>query len=125
MQEGAGRYAFMVKDRKLPFCSNIFCLSWTKLNKFNFGVKFLGPIFQSFFCSRLHFWNFLSTQGPIFKFLLILGLDFFICLLQGKKGGFVPPLGHQKWDVVSTLGSNFNCCTALGKNLCVGPHHFN
>ena len=48
-------------------------------NKFNFGVKFLGPIFQSFFRSRSHFWNFLSTQDPIFTFLLILGLNFFIC----------------------------------------------
>ena len=32
MQEGAGRYVFMVKDRKLLFgaCSNIFCPSWIK-----------------------------------------------------------------------------------------------
>ena len=51
------------------------------LNKFNFGVKFLGPIFQSFFRSRSYFWNFLSTQDPICKFLLILDLNFFICLL--------------------------------------------
>ena len=27
---------------------------------------------------------------------------------------------HRKWDVF-TQGSNFNCCTAPGKNLCIAP----
>ena len=32
---------------------------------------------------RSHFSNFLSAQGPIFKFLSIWGHDSFICLLEG------------------------------------------
>ena len=58
--------------------------SWTKYFE---QIQFWGELsrthFQSFFCSRSHFWNFLSTQDPILKFLLILGLIFFICLLKG------------------------------------------
>ena len=58
--------------------------SWTKYFE---QIQFWGEIFrtnfQSLFRSRLHFWNFLCTQDPIFKFLLILGLIFFICLLKG------------------------------------------
>ena len=58
--------------------------SWTKYFE---QIQFWGEIFrthfQSFFRSRSHFWNFLSTQDPIFKFLLILGLIFFICSLKG------------------------------------------
>ena len=50
-------------------------------------LQFWGEIlrthFQSFFRPRSHFWNFLSTQDPIFKLLLILGLIFFICSLKG------------------------------------------
>ena len=44
------------------------------------------------------------------------------------KWGIVSTLGCQKRDFVSTLGSIFNCCTALGKNLSVEPpppRHFN
>ena len=29
--------------------------------------------------------------------------------------------GRKRKDAVFTLGSNFNCCTALGKSLSVGP----
>ena len=57
---------------------------WTKYFE---QIQFWGEIFrthfQSFFHSRSHFWNFLSTQDPIFKFLLILGLIFFNCSLKG------------------------------------------
>ena len=39
-------------------------------------IQFWGEIFRTyfskFFRSKSHFWNFLSTQDPIFKFLLIL-----------------------------------------------------
>ena len=48
-----------------------------------FWVEIFRTHFQSFFLSRSHFWNFLSTQDSIFKFLLILGLIFFICSLKG------------------------------------------
>ena len=52
MQEGAGRYVFMVKDRKVPFwaCSNIFCPSWTKyFEQVHFwGEIFLDPFFKAF-----------------------------------------------------------------------------
>ena len=58
--------------------------SWTKYCE---QIQFWGEIFrthfQSFFRSTSHFWNFLSTLDPILKFLLILGLIFFICSLKG------------------------------------------
>ena len=58
--------------------------SWTKyFEQIQFGGEIFRTHVQSFFCSRSHFWNFLSTQDLIFKFLLILGLIFFICSLKG------------------------------------------
>ena len=58
--------------------------SWTKYFE---QIQFWGEIFrthfQSFCRSGSHFWNFLSPQDLIFKFLLILGLIFFICSLKG------------------------------------------
>ena len=58
--------------------------SWTKyFEQIQFWVEIFSTHFQSFFLSRSHFWNFLSTQDSIFKFLLILGLIFFICSLKG------------------------------------------
>ena len=58
--------------------------SWTKyFEQIQFGGETFRTHFQSFFRSRSHFWNFLSTQDPILKFLLILGLIFFICSLKG------------------------------------------
>ena len=60
--------------------------SWTKYFE---QIQFWGEIFrthfQSSFRSRSHFWNFLSTQDPIFKFLLILGLIFFHLFAKGVK----------------------------------------
>ena len=45
------------------------------------GVQhFSGPVFEHFVCSRSRFSNFLSAQGPIFKFLSILGRNFSILL---------------------------------------------
>ena len=51
------------------------------LEKVTGGSTLLGPIFQTFVCSRPGFSNFSSSLGPIFKFLSILGHNFFICPL--------------------------------------------
>ena len=46
------------------------------------GVRrILGPIFRTFVPSRSRFSNFSSAPGPIFKFLSVLGHNFFICPL--------------------------------------------
>ena len=58
--------------------------SWTKyFEQIQFWGEIFRILFQSFPRPRSHFWNFLSAQDPIFKFLLILGLIFFICSLKG------------------------------------------
>ena len=64
----------MVKDRKLLLgaCSSIVCQMKTKYLK---QIQFWGEIF------RTHFSKFLPSQDPTLKFLSILDLNCFICLL--------------------------------------------
>ena len=82
---------WLLLGRKKVICSNTMlpdgdCLaiklegdlkSWTKyFGQIQFWGENFRTHFQIFFCSRSHFWIFLSTQDPILKFLLILGLIF-------------------------------------------------
>ena len=70
--------------------------SWTKYFE---QIQFWGEIFRTHFQSFSALGRisgiFLSTQDPIFKFLLILGLIFFICSLKGQNEILCPLWGIE------------------------------
>ena len=76
------------------------------------GPAIFGSHFLSFFHSRSHYLTFVRSMSHIFRSRAI------------KISIFLSVLRHQKSVAVSTLGSNFSNCTALGENLSVG-HPFN
>ena len=64
-----------------------------------------------FVCSRSHL-----------KLSVKFKSQFFICSLKGLNNNVTFfALWCRKWDVLSTLGGNFNFCTALGINFSAGP----
>ena len=73
---------------------------------------------------RFHFSKFLSSLGPFLSFHVFKVTILSFVPSRAKNGASVSPLGCKQLDDMSTLGSNFQCCTALGKNLSVGPRHF-
>ena len=97
--------------------------SWINmLKKFSFGMKFF----------RIRFSKFLSVPGRILNFVHSkshsrISVDsksqFFHCLSLDHSNGVLCPLWgvkRAKGRFVSSPGSSFNCCTTVGKNLCVG-----
>ena len=78
------------------------------------GGQLLKRVFRCYLSKFLSSWGTISSvyirSEPSSFYLFVLG--------PLLKWGDVFTLGHRKWDVF-IQSSNFNCCTAPGKNLCI------